>query len=824
MTDRDPFSPLDEQDERLTSVGAHHQQDVAGDDEIIMPVPEYAEPLRQALKRDWGRKPSDVWWYCDVDGWRSFAVVRFDDVDGKKYYPFCWVRSATSEGWKARSVPAPRPLFNLNRLAARPDAPVLVVEGEKCVRDAEKVFPDWVVVTSLGGAHATAKTDWAALTGRPEAMIWPDADKAGSDYANDVGLHLQNVGMSNIRVVDANALAGRMPDGTTREPPLGWDVADAVEEGWNLDVLREAVLANATGFEIGPRYVSFDNFAMDAGGLKVTVPKSNGEIATSETKWVCAPFEILGRARDPKGEGWARLIRWQDDDGRVHTDTISDEDLHGDVPALCARLAHCGLRIGTGKFRPYLIGYLNDAVVEDRVTVVTRTGWHDIGAAKVFALPDETIGLVVGETVILQGASQTAFESEGTLADWQDGVGSLVAGHSLGEFAVSVAFAGPVLGLLGQQGVGFNLYGQSSCGKTTTVEAAASVWGKGASPGFVLSWRSTANALEAAAAIHTDTLFVLDELGVVEAKEAATAVYQLTSGTGKKRLKRDSTLRPPLTWRTMVLSTGEMRMADKLIEGNLRARAGQQVRLIDIPADAGMGFGVFSHAGADGDAKVLADTLKIASRTSYGTAGPEFVRRLIANGVDKSTDAIEATIKTFQKHYTPPSADPQVLRVCDHFGLVAAAGELARELGVVHWKAAAAIEAARQCFADWLENRGGAEAGEVQAAISQVRLFIEQHGDSRFEPADAPPPHPVNNRAGWYKGGGVHREWLIPPETWKAEVALGLDPQLVARVLADRGMLIRGNDGGLTRVMKIHGKSMRVYVVKASILAGTDNE
>jgi hypothetical protein len=58
-------------------------------------------------------------------------------------------------------------------------------------------------------------------------------------------------------------------------------------------------------------------------------------------------------------------------------------------------------------------------------------------------------------------------------------------------------------------------------------------------------------------------------------------------------------------------------ITDKLIEGNLRARAGQQVRLIDIPADAGMGFGVFSHAGADGDAKALADTLKTAERKFF---------------------------------------------------------------------------------------------------------------------------------------------------------------------------------------------------------------
>ena len=65
---------------------------------------------------------------------------------------------------------------------------------------------------------------------------------------------------------------------------------------------------------------------------------------------------------------------------------------------------------------------------------------------------------------------------------------------------------------------------------------------------------------------------------------------------------------------------------------------------------------------------------------------------------------------------------------------------------------------------------------------------------------------------------------MIPPETWKTEVAEGLNPQSAARALADRGMLIPGNDTGLSRIEKIQGKSMRLYVVTASILAGTDNE
>lgn len=239
MTERDPFFPLDELEELPTSSTGHEQPDAGGDDEIIMPVPDYAEPLRQALKRDWACKLSDVYWYCDIKGCRSFAVVRFDDAKGKTYRPFCWVRGATGEGWKARSVPAPRPLFNLNRLAARPDASVLVVEGEKCARAAEKVFPDWVVVTSSGGARAAAMTDWTPLRNR-QVMIWPDADEAGGAYADGVAAILHGLGVPNIRIVDAKALASRAPDDTTREPPQGWDVADAIGEGGNPETLRKA--------------------------------------------------------------------------------------------------------------------------------------------------------------------------------------------------------------------------------------------------------------------------------------------------------------------------------------------------------------------------------------------------------------------------------------------------------------------------------------------------------------------------------------------------------------------------------------------------------
>jgi putative DNA primase/helicase len=570
--------------------------------------------------------------------------------------------------------------------------------------------------------------------------------------------------------------------------------------------------------EVTPsKYTSVDPYQMDDTGLFVKVTKDKGDKQTTESIFISGPFEILGRVRDPKGEGWARLLRWNDKDNRVHSHLVSDAELHGDLSVLCANLAGLGLQIATGQNRRHLVHYLNDVDVKSRVTMVRTTGWHDIGTEKIFALPDETIGCVEGESVIIQGGTTALFESRGTLADWQNGVGSLVAGHSRPVFATSAAFAGSLLKLLGLEGGGFNFDGQSTRGKTTTVKAAASVWGKGDSPGFVRPWRSTANALEATAAMHTDAFLPLDELSVADAKDLAAGVYQLTGGTGKGRSARDGSLRQSLTWRVMVVSTGELRLTDKLIEGHQRARAGQEVRLVDIPADAGKGFGVFDNGGAANDPKTLADNIQTAAQTAYGTAGPEFVRRLIAEGLHKSPDDIKAIIDLFRTTHAPKGADSQVFRVADRFGLVAAGGELACDLGVVPWNRGQALEAARRCFTDWLDSRGGAEAGEVQAAISQVRLFIEQHGDSRFE-AIGTSDRAVNNRAGWRKGEGLEREWLIPPETWKSEVAVGHHPTLVARVLADRKMLKRAPDG-FQCVEKIQGRAQRVYVVTAIILS-----
>jgi uncharacterized protein (DUF927 family) len=569
-----------------------------------------------------------------------------------------------------------------------------------------------------------------------------------------------------------------------------------------------------------PKYVSVGNFTMTANGLKATVTKGSKSNQTIETIDIADAFEIIELARNPRGEGWGKCLRWKDRDTRTHTYSVSDALLQSDAGIVAAELANRGLTVFD---KNRLVEYLKRVNVTARVTTVPHTGWYDT-EYNCFVLPDRTIGGAANEAVILDGGlnENSPFATHGTLKEWQNNVGKLVAGHTLPTFLVSASFAGPLLEPCGIESGGVHVYGPSTTGKTTAMCASASSWGRGIKQsGFVQTWRATANALEATAALHTDTVLPLDEIGEAEPRDVASAAYSLSGGKGKGRARRDGSLRQPASWRVFVLSNGEIRLGDKLNEAGKRSRAGQEVRLLEISADAGHGCGVFDSPGATGNVGELADKLRDAASKYYGTAGPEFIRQLIVAGTLKCAAEVEQQVEQFVSN-VPEGADAQVRRAAMRFGLVAAAGELAIKLGVVPWPKGSSIEAAKKCFEAWIEARGGIEAHEVRQAIEQVATYITMHGASRFEPIHGDQDRVVHNRAGWWRGDGDQRQWVIPPETWRAEVCAGLSPSFVADTLAKLGMLLKDASGKLSRSETIQGKSRRVYVVTSDIFSATD--
>ena len=216
----------------------------------LMPVPaDASQPPKTHLKH--GRF-SMRWEYRDKEGGLSCLVYRFEPktVGDRKQFcllTFCHDAIGKRE-WRWQGLPDPRPLYGLHKLAAAPDAPVIVCEGEKAADAAALLFPDAVTVTMLNGAQSPHKTDWQPLKGRT-VWLWPDNDDAGRACMANVADLLAHAGAANVRLINQDAFACTPGNGSNDEatlndaPPLPekWDAADAVAAGWkaeHVQVLR----------------------------------------------------------------------------------------------------------------------------------------------------------------------------------------------------------------------------------------------------------------------------------------------------------------------------------------------------------------------------------------------------------------------------------------------------------------------------------------------------------------------------------------------------------------------------------------------------------
>lgn len=530
--------------------------------------------------------------------------------------------------------------------------------------------------------------------------------------------------------------------------------------------------------------------------------------------WVCSALHVRAMTRDAKSGEWGRLLEWHDKDGVRHQWAMPLELLQGDGADVRRELARLGLEITPGKKgRDLLAAFLQVWEVEARARCVDRLGWH----GPVYVTPAESIGQA-GELVVFQNAHaiEPAFSVAGTADDWRDSVARLAAGNSRLVFALSVAFAGPLADVVGEDSGGFHFRGSSSSGKTTALKAAASVWGSPST--YPRLWRATTNGLEGLAALHNDGLLILDELSQIDPKEAGEAAYLLANGQGKARASRTGTARQSARWRLLFLSAGEESLTALMARAGKKANAGQEIRLADIDADAGAGMGAFEVLHDQPGPAALALAVKDAATKYHGAAGVSWLRAVVAERKNIA-DSLPAKIRAFVQEAAPGDAAGQVLRVARRFALVACAGELATGYGLTGWADGEATMAAKKCFAAWLESFGGTGNREERAMLSQVRAFFEAHGASRFAHIDDTFPE-VNqrivNRAGFYRDTeGGEREYLVLPEVFRREVCQGFDEKRGKAALLDAGMLIPGKDGKPAQLLRLPGIGpTRAYVLR----------
>ena len=166
--------------------------------------------------------------YTDENYNTCFVVERKKKDDGTKYFVLHSKqrnKGNQTSRWMQQKYPAPRPIYNLPKIANnKHKLKIVICEGEKAANaySAKSLFS---CTTWSCGAYAVLENDWQPVTEYGEIILCPDNDKIGELAMHKLAMHLHqklDYPLENIRWVTYD---NHFKD--------GWDLADDIPENHN---------------------------------------------------------------------------------------------------------------------------------------------------------------------------------------------------------------------------------------------------------------------------------------------------------------------------------------------------------------------------------------------------------------------------------------------------------------------------------------------------------------------------------------------------------------------------------------------------------------
>lgn len=520
--------------------------------------------------------------------------------------------------------------------------------------------------------------------------------------------------------------------------------------------------------------------------------------------WVSSPVFVVARTINSDDGSEGRLLRLvtqgSDKEWVMPMEVFggSGEDARRSLFALGV-VIHLRKR---GAFMEYLL----EQQPRQTIATTSRPGWHESGA---FALPGRVIG---GDGVRYQasGRAPNLFTAGGSLADWQHQVAAYCQGNPILTLALGCALAGPLLSLVGVNGGGVHLVGDSSSGKSLAQLIGASVWGNPET--FAVSWDMTKGGLEIEASSRNDTMLSLDEIKRADPHRVQEMAYALANGQGKGTMTRERESRAKLHWRLLTLSSGERSLSEHAAIGGNPAHAGAELRMVDVNAGTRTHRAFDELHGMTGESFHRA--LTVATRKNYGHLGVAFVERLTSG--DDRTSLLER-FTNLRARFTVANA--QAGRVADRFAVIALAGEMAIAYNLLPWPKGTSLADSLTLYREWLERVGNGNAEDRQI-LASIASFIERHGSSRFSGiSDGEIDTRVHNRAGYWEIEPRRRLYLFN-KSGLLEAAAGFGLERVIKALEAAGALAkRDTDGRRTKKYRLPGSgSAGLYVIDPECL------
>jgi uncharacterized protein (DUF927 family) len=338
---------------------------------------------------------------------------------------------------------------------------------------------------------------------------------------------------------------------------------------------------------------------------------------------------------------------------------------------------------------------------------------------------------------------------------------------------------------------------------------------------------------------HNDGLLILDETKRAgkDDKERANVVTSVAFGLAEQTEKERLTNKAPASaWRCFFLSTSNLSLSQLGRRGGVIIDEAHRGRLVDIPLPRN-GHGLYEELHEFSSGEALSNALQRRSVNYFGTAGREFVRKLV-DECRKNKESLQRFIKNQRKRYLRAINDAirdksvtPLKRASDRFATTFAAGCLAVKYQIVPWSRQKLLKAILSCQLDQLpydEDDEGASSPTEELRAKLVD-YLDKH-KAKFMNLNQKRPmygrDDLDTVAPGYRIKIGGQRWLyVTANQLKAIVGTGTNARTLKRTLAEEKLLEKSKEGKFVvqrRVFK-RGKGRqnyaRVHAIKADILA-----
>jgi uncharacterized protein (DUF927 family) len=375
-------------------------------------------------------------------------------------------------------------------------------------------------------------------------------------------------------------------------------------------------------------------------------------------KPVClSPVKVIGRGLNLDTNEVFLKLGWTDVKGRVKNDFFPQGDLYR-KQGVIKLLPSQGVEltdIMTGEFITYLVNSVR--VFKDDLTehiITNKQGWKGNGKfvlGELLYTKDGTQEVLLNEhTERLKG-----IVSEGNIEGWYDGVSKLLK-HPRQRFKIYAAVCVPLLKILNAKSFILDDFGETTTGKTTTCEAAISIYGN---PDLLtLTGNATSMGIEVMANTFCDLPVFFDETSATDEKTLKGIIYMIANETGRLRGQKDGRLRKTESWKSCALFTGEapIKKSDSF--------GGQTARVIEIYG----GLGVDDLEGID--------YFKERKLDNYGVIGPILINKILSMPQDELISKFK-DIRSKLRQELPTRIEA---RIAETFSIIAMGGLFFEEI------------------------------------------------------------------------------------------------------------------------------------------------